>query len=53
MLVKLDENIPTTLKEPLSAMGHDVDTVSAEGLIGAADASVWESAQTASRFLVT
>jgi predicted nuclease of predicted toxin-antitoxin system len=34
-------------------MGHDVDTAPEEGLGGAADSRVWESAQMESRMFVT
>ena len=39
MLIKLDEHIPHRLVAVLSAMGHDVDTVDAEGLQGVDDIS--------------
>lgn len=34
-------------------LGHDVDTVSAEGLVGSTDGAVWDAAQSARRFLIT
>jgi predicted nuclease of predicted toxin-antitoxin system len=45
--------VPASLQESLRALGHDVDTVLAEELTGAADVDVWEAAQAASRFLIT
>jgi predicted nuclease of predicted toxin-antitoxin system len=51
--IKLDENLPATLVEPLTALGHDVDTVPQEQLSGRQDADVWDAAQRAGRFLVT
>jgi predicted nuclease of predicted toxin-antitoxin system len=51
--IKLDENLPATLVEPLAALGHDVDTVPQEQLGGRQDADVWDAAQRAGRFLVT
>jgi uncharacterized protein DUF5615 len=38
---KLDENLPVSAAAPLAGWGHDVDTVAAEGLTGAADLRVW------------
>jgi predicted nuclease of predicted toxin-antitoxin system len=37
---KLDENLPVSSAAILASAGHDVDTVSAEGLTGAADQDV-------------
>jgi len=34
---KLDENLPASAGAVLASGGHDVDTVSAEGLTGAPD----------------
>jgi predicted nuclease of predicted toxin-antitoxin system len=53
MRIKLDENIPHRLVEPLTQLGHDVDTVQREGLTGSPDSPVWQAAQRAARFLVT
>jgi predicted nuclease of predicted toxin-antitoxin system len=53
MKIKLDENLPTSLVEDLSALGHDVDTAPSEGLAGRPDPDVWRAAQTAERFLIT
>jgi len=51
--IKLDENIPATLTEPLTRLGHDVDSVPQEGLSGHEDATVWQAAQSSGRFFVT
>ena len=53
MRIKLDENVPHRLVEPLAALSHDVDTVADEGLLGAPDLGVWEAAQREQRFLIT
>jgi predicted nuclease of predicted toxin-antitoxin system len=53
MRIKLDENIPRRLVEPLASLGHDVDTVEAEGLTGSEDPVVWGAAQRDGRFLIT
>jgi predicted nuclease of predicted toxin-antitoxin system len=37
---KLDENLPVSSARSLTKSGHDVDTVAAEGLTGAADHDV-------------
>lgn len=52
MGVRLDENVPQRLAELLSAAGHDVDTVPAEGIAGRDDDVVRGSAQQSGRFLV-
>jgi predicted nuclease of predicted toxin-antitoxin system len=51
--IKLDENLPAGLVPLLAALGHDVDTVPAEGIGGEDDDVVWRTAQAAGRFLVT
>ena len=53
MNIKLDEKLPAALAGPLSALGHDIDTVPAEGLAGKPDEAVWQAAQNAGRFLIT
>lgn len=53
MRIKLDENLPVSLIEILTQLGHDVDSVQQEGLQGAPDPDVWAGAQEAKRFLVT
>lgn len=53
MRIKLDENLPSSLVPLLERLGHDVDTVHAEGLVGREDHVVWEAAQGERRFLIT
>jgi predicted nuclease of predicted toxin-antitoxin system len=51
--IKIDENIPERLVPALQRLGHDVDTVRTERLVGRGDSEVWQAAQTANRFLIT
>jgi predicted nuclease of predicted toxin-antitoxin system len=51
--VKLDENLPASLGEVLTAHGHDVDTVLAEDLAGHPDPDVAAAVKTDERFLIT
>ena len=44
MKLKLDENLPESLVPALSALGHDVDNVRLEGLVGQSDPNVWRAA---------
>ena len=53
MKIKLDENLPLRLATLLKELGHDVQTVHDEGLVGLSDAKIWEVVQTESRFLIT
>ena len=53
MKLKLDENLPASLAQPLAQLGHEVDTVVQERLAGKDDALVWRAAQAAGRFLLT
>jgi predicted nuclease of predicted toxin-antitoxin system len=53
MQIKLDENISSRLAPAIRALGHDVDTVADEGLVGRPDSDVWSAAQTGGRLLVT
>ena len=53
MKIKLDENLPERLVSELGALGHDVDTVRMEHLVGRADDEVWQAAQSVNRFLIT
>ncbi len=53
MKIKLDENMPATLRRLLAASGHDVQTAAGEGLTGAKDLAVWERAQREGRFFIT
>jgi hypothetical protein len=51
--IKLDENLPECLIAELQRLGHDVDTVRSEHLVGRDDNDVWQAAQLAGRFLIT
>jgi len=53
MRIKLDENLPASLANSLEALGHSVDTVRAEGLVGRPDSDVRQAAQASARVLVT
>ncbi len=53
MRLKLDENLGATWINGLRDRGHDVDTVSYEGMGGAFDADVLAAAAGATRALVT
>lgn len=53
MRLKLDENITVAARDPLVALGHDVDTVPDEDLTGASDPDVLAAAVTDERALVT
>jgi predicted nuclease of predicted toxin-antitoxin system len=50
---KLDENLPVSSAAALQVAGHDVDTVTAEGLTGAPDPDVVTAATAAGRILVS
>jgi predicted nuclease of predicted toxin-antitoxin system len=51
--VKLDENLPRSARDVLIAAGHDVDTVTEEGLTGAPDPQVVQAATDADRLLIS
>lgn len=53
MRIKLDEHLPVGLVPLLSALGHEVNTVPAEGIGGEEDDVVWRTAQADGRFLIT
>ena len=53
MKIKLDENLPTSLVDLLSALDHDVATVKMEHLKGRPDPEIWQAAQRENRFLIT
>lgn len=53
MKIKLDENLPSRLKQRLTELNHDVDTVPEEKLKGKKDPEIWKAAQCAERFLIT
>ena len=53
MKLKLDENIPGSLKAELAAIGHDVHSVVDEALVGGSDERIWTRCQEEERLLVT
>lgn len=53
MRIKLNENLPASLKSTIEKLGHDVDTTQHEGLSGSSDRELWEAAQKDRRFLIT
>ena len=53
MKIKLDENLPFDLASILAGLGHDVDSVFEEGIVGALDSEIWKAAQREERFLIT
>ncbi|MGA2770846.1 MAG: DUF5615 family PIN-like protein [Bryobacteraceae bacterium] len=53
MKFKLDENLPVELVTDLRGLGHETDTVTEEGLRGAADPAVVDAALAADRILFT
>lgn len=53
MRIKLDENLPLRLGARLERLGHDVQSVHAEGLGGTSDKRLWTVAQDERRFLIT
>ena len=53
MKFKLDDNLPVSSARALTGRGHDVHTVTAEGLTGASDPDVVAAAAAAARVLIT
>ena len=53
MKFKLDENLPASSAAVMAGAGHDVDTVTAEGLTGTHDRDVVAAATAAGRILIT
>lgn len=53
MRMKLDENLPQSLKLPLASLGHDVCSTADEGLLGQSDEAVAAAAKSESRIVVT
>jgi predicted nuclease of predicted toxin-antitoxin system len=51
--LKVDENVTTAAVPLLAEYGHDVDTVPAERLTGATDATLIEACRAEERMLVT
>jgi predicted nuclease of predicted toxin-antitoxin system len=50
---KLDENLPVSSAAILTSVGHDVDTVTDEGLVGTPDRDVVATATAAARILIS
>ncbi len=53
MRIKLDQNLSQYLRDDLTALKHDVDTVLDQGLSGASDAEVLKGAASHGRILFT
>lgn len=53
MRIKLDENIHRDVLEMLSSQGHDVATVSEQGLAGSPDAAASKAVKAEGRCLIT
>ena len=53
MKIKLDQNLSQYLREDLTTLKHDVDTVLDQGLSGAADPEVLKAATSHDRILFT
>ena len=53
MKIKLDENFDARLVPVLAADGHDVDTVSSEGLAGSDDDTIYATCRAVRRVLIT
>ena len=53
MKIKLDQNLSQYLRDDLTALKHDVDTVFDEGLSGAVDMVVLKAARSNNRILFT
>jgi hypothetical protein len=51
--IKLDENLPRSLRRSLELLGHEVDTVLDEGLGGELDETLWAIVQREQRFFIT
>jgi hypothetical protein len=45
MRIKLDENLPLSLANVLTALAHEVHTVAEENLSGSKDDELWKAAQ--------
>jgi len=53
MKIKLDQNLSQYLRDDLTALNHDVDTVLEQGLSGATDPEVLKAATSHDRLLFT
>ncbi len=51
--VKVDEDLPFQVAALLQEAGHQVETITGEGMGGATDAVLWAAVQAEGRFLVT
>jgi predicted nuclease of predicted toxin-antitoxin system len=51
MKIKLDENLPEALIARLAELDHETDNARLEGISGKPDATLWQAAQKAGRFL--
>jgi len=51
--VKLDENIPVSVVEALTLLGHDVHTVIGQGLTGRTDREILKQCLLEGRLLIT
>lgn len=52
-LVKLDEDLPQIVAEPLLERGHEVRSTIAQGLGGASDDALWEAISAEGAILIT
>jgi predicted nuclease of predicted toxin-antitoxin system len=53
MKFKLDENLPLEIAGAFEALGHEIDTVQSEGLVGAPDIEILNHARAEGRILLT
>ncbi len=53
MKFKLDENLPISLREFLSNLNYDVETVFSQNLQGKTDTEIWKVTQKENRILIT
>lgn len=51
--IKVDEDLPLQVAALLQEVGHQVETITGEGLGGATDAALWAAVRAEGRFLVT
>lgn len=51
--IKVDEDLPFQVAALLQEAGHQVETITGQGMGGAKDAVLWEAVQAEGRFLVT
>ena len=53
MKLKLDENLGELGRDMLAAKGHDISTVTAQGLSGSHDTRIYETCRSEGRALIT